>query len=112
MVTIAAITILASTATAHEGGAKHQRRGGCAVRCVVTGDLRRSRGIPPASTHGGAAMIKKMSEEEFGEWVMLLILAKLAGLDTLSKKLTKQFAEEIEEARYGGMEWVKKRSAE
>jgi hypothetical protein len=57
-------------------------------------------------------MIKKMSEEVFGEWVKLLIQAKLFGLDTLSKKLAKQFAEEIEEARYGGMQWVKERVKE
>jgi hypothetical protein len=43
-----------------------------------------------------------MSKEEFGDWVELLILARLFGLDTLTAKLTKQFAEEVEEARYGG----------
>jgi hypothetical protein len=41
-----------------------------------------------------------------------LILAKLFGLDILSEKLTRQFAEEIEEARYGRMDWMKERSAE
>jgi hypothetical protein len=40
-------------------------------------------------------MIKKMTKEEFGDGVTLLILARLAGLDKLAAKLTKQFAEEV-----------------